>query len=205
MLGHDAVMFDIETLDTERTAVVVSIGACRFNPIDKLDPAEDRMALLLDMDAQSAVGRTISIGTLSWWMLQTDEARRWNFSKHNRYDVDLALRAFSAFCRGADQFWCRGTNFDPILLEDLCRQFGAEVPWRFNQLRDVRTLDELDPGHLSYPDVVAHKPLDDCMAQIAQVQAVFDSPKHGIEKLGVDVFSGFSKGGLFREGTQPGD
>lgn len=165
------VMFDLETLGLGARSVIVSIGACRF---DVENEPTDTMALLLDMEEQQKNGRKIDLGTVTWWMEQSDEARAWNFNKHNRYGVEVALSAFSTFCQGAELFWCRGTNFDSVLLENLMLSYGVKPPWGYNKVRDVRTLDELDEGDPMSPDAfVAHKPLDDCLVQVAQVRRVF--------------------------------
>lgn len=167
------VMFDLETLGLDDDSVIVSIGAARFNEVDE---PRDKMALLLDMKEQQRRGRQIQIGTLMWWMEQNEAARRWNFDSMNRYPVDVALRAFVTFCQGSSLYWCRGATFDPILLEHLFKQYGMAVPWKYNQIHDVRSLDELTDGFEEPAGSVAHKPLDDCLMQIAQVQRVFGQP-----------------------------
>jgi len=186
------VMFDLETLGVGPHSVVVSIGAARFNEVDE---PRDKMALLLDLEEQDSLGRKIDLGTVTWWLKQDQKARDWNFDTNNRYPVDVALRAFTTFCQGAELFWCRGTTFDVVLLEDLFKQYGMNVPWKFNQVRDVRSLDELDDGGDSLVGVVAHKPLDDCLMQIAQVQRVFGQPPKPDRLVPR----------LFEESVQPGD
>ena len=163
------VMIDIETLDTELTAVVVSIAAVRFD--ENTDPI-DKLAILLDMEDQQLRGRTISPQTLSWWMTQSDEARRWNFNESNRYPIDTALQTLSAFCANATLFWSRG-SFDPNILENLYHQFYTDVPWKYSQLRDVRSFDELWTGGPCRVGLVDHLPLDDCFKQVDQVRDVF--------------------------------
>ncbi len=169
------VMFDIETLDVLPSAIILSIGACRFD--DKNDPS-DKMALLLDLQEQVNWRRTISVDTLMWWMQQSNEGREWNFNENNRYPVKTALQAFSVFCQGAELFWCHGTNFDPILLEHLFKQAGMELPWKYNTLRDSRSLKELsrEPG-TDLGEMIAHKPLDDCLIQAEAVRRVFGNPE----------------------------
>jgi len=165
------VMIDIETLGVLNNAVVVSFGACLF---DEFNDADDKMTMLLDMEEQQQFDRTIDVGTVTWWTGQSQEAREWNFNTMNRYPVESALRALNVFCSGAQLFWSRG-SFDFDILETLYADVGLDVPWKFHRKRDVRSLDELALNLNWAPNcqLVAHKPLDDCLQQVEQVRHVF--------------------------------
>jgi hypothetical protein len=169
------IMFDLETLDTKPSAVILSIGAATF---EKDGTINDRFYRVLEMQEQLDRGRTVSQSTLLWWLRQDINARDEAFAPV-RCMVPQAIHDFNDFVsRYADpsitKFWCNGPSFDGVLWEDLCRTYThvkASVPWRYNQLRDQRTL--VDAARFSYdgfaPDIagVAHNPVYDCEFQIA--------------------------------------
>src|SRR4051812_25387336 len=66
------VMIDTETLDTKPTAVILSIGACRFNELD-IDSNGFYRAITIESNMDE--GRTISASTLRWWMKQEPAAQ----------------------------------------------------------------------------------------------------------------------------------
>jgi len=58
-------MFDLETLDTKPTAVILSLGAVKFDPKTQSVPDQlPKLLLKFDIDAQNDLGRTTSEDTI---------------------------------------------------------------------------------------------------------------------------------------------
>ncbi len=95
-------MFDLETLDTKPSAVVLSIGAVVWEA--KYLPSEhkikwyevDKFLRVLDIQKQLDSGRTVSQATLLWWMDQDPKAKAEAFDR-NREPVVESLDAFRYF------------------------------------------------------------------------------------------------------------
>jgi exodeoxyribonuclease VIII len=183
-------MIDIETWDTAPTSVIRAIALVGFN----LDGTAHEMHLIdsrRTVDTQIKAGRTISNDTVTWW-----SGRPMNLEmllcRENEINgpiaggtpdnlaefmikIDLALEAVSA--HDADiRVWSRG-HFDIAILEHLLAAHGRPIPWRYNQVRDVRTLDEITPPIKS---TLSHHPLADCLAQIKQVCRALGMAKAGV-------------------------
>ncbi len=165
------IMFDIETLDIRPSAVVLSIGAASFDDAGRV---WDRFYRILEVDDQIKVGRSVSFSTITWWMDQERDARDEAFATVRRA-LYPTLNEFSYWCRKIDPraYWALGPQFDAVILEDLYVQTGAQVPWRYSQLRDVRTMtDETRIDRRNHDSKVVglvHTPVYDCEVQIEQL------------------------------------
>lgn len=163
------VMVDLETLGTTADAVVLAIGAVRFDA----DSAEiDNSAFYRAVTIQSNLdaGRAISPATLFWWTEQSAEARA-VLKDPDAVHLDVALSDFVIW--GGDwrdtRVWGNGSDFDVAMLSHALR----EPPWKFWNIRCMRTLKNL-PGmkDVRVPAVVAHNALSDAHAQAQSVQAM---------------------------------
>lgn len=166
------VMFDQETLDTLPTAVMLSIGAVKFDlESGKLDP--DGFYASLSVNDQLACGRTISESTLTWWMEQSPEARA--VFREPKQTLESALVALSDWLGHNKRcVWSNGAAFDIPMLEHAYASYGLPTPWEFWNARCVRTYRAL-PGAKNVPKVeplVAHNALHDAVAQAKHVQAI---------------------------------
>jgi hypothetical protein len=186
-------MFDLETLDTKTSAVVLSVGAVIWetgtDPEGKLQwQVKDRFLRILDMDEQLARGRTVSQHTLLWWLRQSANARDEAFSPVRQPCVEV-LNALMSFANGYSipailsetdpgitKFWASPDTFDFPIWDDLAMTFSSYVPWKYNQKRDVRTVvDEASMTASSHKDNtlvgVPHAPVYDCEWQISLLTA----------------------------------
>jgi hypothetical protein len=167
-------MLDIETLDTQSSAVVLSVGWVCFDEFNLGDAHE----MALDIDEQLDMARTISGDTLKWWMGQSEMAREQAFDPSTVYsinDLEDRLTTIIQTC-GIKHVWSHGPAFDIATLKSLMR---AE-PWDFRSLRDTRTLAMLAPNIARVKPVTAHSAADDAVAQAKWVQAMLTSIK-GLE------------------------
>lgn len=184
-------MFDLETLDTKPSAVVLSVGAVVWETtlMDTghlhWEPIE-RFMRVLNIQEQVDRQRTVSQSTLLWWQRQDSRAAAEAFNPE-RQPVEAVLNNFNAFVsrysgameRAGDQinaFWASPVAFDMPIWEDLAMTFSNYVPWRYNQRYDVRTVvreanisakDHSDPKLTGVP----HTPVYDCEWQISLLTA----------------------------------
>lgn len=183
----NTVVVDTETLALDKRALVLTLSAVRFDrnakelslmfDNDKLfADGENTLHLKLDVTQQLLASRTVDPNTVKWWNGRSQEARD-SIIKGNSVSVREALILFSGFVTGA-QLFARGTDFDPPILATLFEDFELPVPWRFHEVRDVRTyIDALSGGTKGYLDnwekpdwFVSHNSLHDCIRDAAQMQ-----------------------------------
>lgn len=148
-------VIDLETLDTEPTAVILSIGIVAFNA-HELDSTEtitaDRQYYHFPkIQEQIDAGRTISYSTLYWWNEQAVMARNETFKPEgNRLSGEDIARSFSSFitarCTNPKhvRLWGNGSSFDNVILRSYLKTFGAQSPVPWWQDRDMRTVKEFN-------------------------------------------------------------
>jgi hypothetical protein len=164
------VMLDLETWGVRPGSVIVAVGAVRFDADEApTDPFYVNVSAQSCMDA----GLSADADTVCWWLRQSDAARARLFEP-KPVALAEALEQFTAWWSGATFVWGNGASFDPVLLEAAYRAVGRRAPWRYQDIRDVRTLAHLVPksvldGVLS--NGVAHDALADAERQARQVQA----------------------------------
>ena len=167
------VMLDLETLGTRPEAVVVTLGAVKFNPYDQEDPGPG-IYMRLDADEQIALGREVREDTMLWWMKQAEDVREEALGDGPRTDLATMYHDLNKFLVGVENIWCQGPAFDIVILENLYRQLVKPVPWQFWQIRDSRTLLSSlgDPREKNKAGL--HNALEDCVSQAEAVQFVFN-------------------------------
>ena len=166
------VMIDIETLATQPDAVILTIGALKFDP--KSNAEGDTIYHRLDVDSQIKMGRRVDEDTVAWWGKQTLAVREEALGTSNRDPIDVVFDSISRFMVGVDNIWAQGPVFDIALMENLLRQVKRPCPWHYWQIRDSRTLFKLlneDPRPKNFEG--AHNALTDCYHQAKAVQKVF--------------------------------
>jgi DNA polymerase III epsilon subunit-like protein len=167
-------MLDIETMGTRPGAMIAAIGACTFGEARCIE--QHRLDLTVSLAGQEARGLHADADTVLWWMAQSEEARAALTRQASALPLPEALAVLQHFLGmvAADRqlcLWCNGANFDAPLLEAAYRACGRPVPWRYSAVRDLRTLLELagvDPK--AYRPAVAHRALDDALAQAAAAE-----------------------------------
>ena len=161
------------SLSTRPNAVILSLGAVKFNPYTDDIDLDGGLHLRVDVDEQTALGRDVQEETVKWWEKQPREVQEAAFSADGRADVESLVKALNKFLVGVDQIWAQGPVFDIVILENLYRQLGIPTPWQFWQIRDSRTLFGVfgDPREQGRKN--AHNALMDCVYQCIGVQHVY--------------------------------
>ena len=164
------VMIDLETLGTHSDAVILSIGAVKFDiDSDQVDDAGFYASVSIDSNLDA--GRRISEATLLWWLKQSAEAQVVFHEPKNA--LGSALNDFVDWFHGGKFVWANGASFDLPMLSHAMRKYGMEVPWDFYNERCVRTYKNL-PGarDIKVPNPLKHNALHDALAQVHLVQAI---------------------------------
>lgn len=162
-------MVDIETLGSRPGAVIASIGAVVFTPSGVTSEFECNVQL----EGQQELGLHIDVGTVKWWMQQSDAARQQTFSRKGpslfNALTDLALFASD---EGVVDYWSHGATFDLVLLNEAALRCGAPPLVKdFRRARDTRTLYEItDVNPRTFMGTgTAHNAVDDARAQALAV------------------------------------
>lgn len=169
------IMLDLETLSTAADAGIIQIGAQAF------DPEGDGLigpGICLNVDPQAVMnaGMRVEWETLHWWMSQP-EAFRTLAAPGEGLLLSAALEALARYV-GANggsyaKVWSNGAAFDVPILESSYRRCRLDIPWRYNNVLDVRTLKWLTPGVERVKPEVAHNALSDARAQALWVQNMY--------------------------------
>lgn len=167
-------MIDLETLGLGAGASILQVGVVVFTMEDGV---QGYMSRNVDREDCRRFGLTEDVDTLNWW--QAPE-RADLFARLQTGCVSLVV-ALSDLHQvlhdcGVEYVWANGTNFDIAILEYACRRVRINVPWKYNVIRDMRTLvhvaglaniKELVPRR---EDEVSHDALGDASWQSRVVQ-----------------------------------
>lgn len=190
-------MFDLETLSTESTSIVLSTAITYFDFDDAIEDRSPENLLSeynryvmtskfvkFNVDEQKQIGRVLDKGTSAWWMRQADLPRATSFyakpDDMSAKDGIDSIRSYINSHGGPDQIvWARG-SLDQMAFDSLCRSIGEEPLFHYNMWRDVRTAIDLlasdsRGGYCVIPNfnpdlhVVKHIPQNDCALDILQL------------------------------------
>lgn len=162
------VMIDLETMGTDAGCAIISIGAVAFDPLSgHMDESSfyEAVSLKSCMD----IGLTVDPGTVLWWMQQSDEAR-----KAASAGVTMLPRVLADFTgwftgKGAQFLWCHGATFDAPILAAAYKAAGHQLPWKFWDVRDTRTIYDLANVRPDRSAGTHHNALDDAKTQALAV------------------------------------
>lgn len=174
-------MLDLETLGSRPGSVIASIGAVFFDPKTGKTGAE--FEVLIDIDKSIEAGFSADEDTVIWWESQPAEAKQ---QLQGTVDPKQALIEFNNFCLANSKniewvkVWANGVTFDIALLEAMYHELGVAFPFKFWNVRDLRTLIALgreiaiDRKTIKF-EGVQHCALDDCKHQIKVASVIWNS------------------------------
>ena len=145
-------MFDVETMDTESTAVILSLAIVQFEPSEKPTYQEllDK-TLFIKLDAKEQIKvfkRSINKDTIEWWAKQHEYARSISVTPSandvsSLEAVETLKRYINMYPNGSTQaFWARGA-LDSMAIDSLCRNLDIDPITSYYNWRDVRTAIDL--------------------------------------------------------------
>jgi len=170
-------MMDIESLDLGPNSVVTQIAFVAYD-LDDPEIIYREVEEYLPIQPQIALSRTINADTIIWWMQQDDKARaRFEANRGSDMEELIALvgsvaTKMAAVIEECSEYevWARGPQFDMVNVESLMLACGVQTPWKYDRVRDLRTVMELANVHtkdIPLPaGLVQHVALSDCKYQI---------------------------------------
>lgn len=130
-------MIDIETLGTETSSVVLSVGYAVFNE----DKVLNSWHMSLEFPEQMSAGRTVNPDTIGWWLQRSPEIVKRAFSQEHGVDELYHSLADTILNCEIGHFWANSPSFDLIILESLFKGvLGLPSPMGFRKWLDCRTL-----------------------------------------------------------------
>jgi hypothetical protein len=167
------VMVDIETLSTRPNAVIVSIGAIKFDrkgPLEKLEEM-DSFYTKVSRESCEVLGMNVDPSTVEWWNRQ-DDAIRFEALENpeGRLPIKDALKNLATWIGTSQYIWGHGDDFDCVILGEAYNICNIKVPWKFWNTRDTRTLFDLAGiRNADLPKNDKHHPIHDCFRQVSGV------------------------------------
>lgn len=151
------VVIDIETMGIETGAPIIQIAAASvlYNEKENCPIVQSEFCRFISLESNANKGLTKFDGdTLEWWLNQAERSKEaMNVLKEvahgdRLYDVISEYLDWDyLFGTSSDDnidtyYWSRGTDFDFRHLGNAFKLFGFQTPWKFWQLRDLRTIDD---------------------------------------------------------------
>lgn len=174
-MTHHHVMLDLETLGTSAGCVILSIGACVFNPYETTITEIGQFFRTIKLEDSIKLGFRVDASTLDWWLSHPKETYKSN--RTGATELKPVLDAFSFWFPDNACVWGQGASFDQPILTAAYEKFDALSPWDFRNVRDTRTLFALcEEKGIGYPEREKfavgqyHNALDDAITQAKQVQ-----------------------------------
>jgi hypothetical protein len=175
-MANTDIMIDLETLATSTDAAILTIGAVKFDPFGSeiKEPAMDSFYCRVDLDSCDRIGLVTNDDTIAWWANQSKEAQEAAFDPTDRLQIEDAFAQLYKFCWGAKRVWSNGSCFDIMICEHVFKKVGRAIPWKFWEIRDVRTAFDLGINP-QRPPVTAHHALEDAYNQAIGIQNVYNT------------------------------
>ncbi|HDJ9378293.1 TPA: 3'-5' exoribonuclease [Escherichia coli] len=173
----DHLMIDLETMEKNPDAPIISIGAIFFDP--QTGDMGPEFSKTIDLET---AGGVIDRDTIKWWLKQSREAQSAIMTDEIPLDdALLQLREFIDENSGEFfvQVWGNGANFDNTILRRSYERQGIPCPWRYYNDRDVRTIVELGKAidfdaRTAIPfEGERHNALDDARYQAKYVSVIW--------------------------------
>ena len=139
-------VLDLETLDVESTAVILSASIVEFTEGDTWDTLLNK-ALFVKFDAKEQTRdfkRTVSRETLDWWQNQSDEVRKVSLlPSSNDVSASEGIQLIKDYIEKYDTssqpiVWAR-SGFDFMVICSLCNAMNVPHVVKHSRFRDIRT------------------------------------------------------------------
>lgn len=166
------IMLDIETLGTDSSSVITSIGAVKFDN----EGVDEDNAFFTNVSIQSCLdaGMTVSGETIQWWLTQEGEARKDMFTSYP-YHIKDGLMSFGIWATRDSKIednrvWGNGSTFDNVIISNAykaIKKHGSTIsqPWTYRGDRCYRTLCSLCPEIKMERVGTYHNAKDDAVSQ----------------------------------------
>jgi len=157
------IMLDLETMGNNSNSAIIAIGAVAF------DDNQVTSKFYTEVNLQSAIdnGGVVDGSTVTWWLKQSESARKAFENNDNAPHIASALHQFGSWyveVRG-DQVWGNGAMFDNSILGNAYKNCALNVPWKFWNDMCYRTIKNMYK-HIKLDRVgTYHNAVDDAESQ----------------------------------------
>jgi exodeoxyribonuclease VIII len=169
------IMLDLETLGTRNNAVILAIGAMKFNRKDPQLQFEnvsekDKFFRRIIPASCLEIGMCIEQETVNWWKKQDPQVQKEIF-EGKKIPLKEALQEFKTWFADSQKIWSHGCNFDIAILEEAYKKCSIEIPWKYWDTRDTRTVYDIGNVNMNnIPKPNHHHPVYDCFRQIQGIK-----------------------------------
>lgn len=163
------IIIDIETLGRRNNAAITQVGII---PTDKNFNALDQYLIQIDPNVWNTCDRTFTGETLLWWMKQTNTpVSKFPTQIANSYKdlVEKINYVFKRYNTEDSIVWTKG-SMDLFCLKDLYEYFNMDIPWKFWQPRDIRTVKEIMKDWKICKNTNIHNALEDAFIESKELQ-----------------------------------
>ena len=129
-------MIDLETMSLETHAAIVSIGVVMFDP--RYGQIGEKLHLKLDWRNQP--GRHLCGETRQFWKEQIKKNPELKKELNGKMSLTDALEELAFFLPSDCKVWGNGPLSDMGWLEHAYKEVAIDIPWRFYNVRDCRTI-----------------------------------------------------------------
>lgn len=170
------VMIDTETLGLTPGCVVRTVSLVEFNPAD--GEVIRRKNWVINLQDSFKCGFRIEAGTLKWWLMRSDEARK-AFVATSEEEVSYVsfVNEFTNWFEPYNHnvvLWGLQLDFDTAVIRsylgyfayNIMRRDSYEVPWNRKRMVEMRPYMEAYQKLHSVTEEAPHVSMDDCMRQI---------------------------------------
>lgn len=145
------ITFDLETVATTANAAVMQVAAVVWDRDAASNPflLYDSFVFNEHVDLRSCVvdGFDFDQQTVQWWSQRSDAAKH-AVTKGQAYHVKDVFTSFINWIDGVvrkteasgTRLWCQGMDFDTAILKNIFRKYGLQLPVKYQQFRDCRTV-----------------------------------------------------------------
>lgn len=150
------VVIDLETLSTSPHSVILSVGAV----------AESGEQFYTELDWRAQTFRHTDPDTCLWWGQQEKDLCPLK-GEVKLSDCLMDLNYWLADYEKDNLFvWARGPQFDIVILEDAYKEAMLPIPWKYRNVRDIRTALALSSNPVLFEPARKHHALEDALADM---------------------------------------
>lgn len=154
------IMIDLETYSELPIAAIASIGAVKFNPLNRT--IDDEFYVTIDPKSCKDYGLHFSKKTLDWWKTQPYEVRK--TLRENNIPIDSALRQLSDWMDTFERVCC-WNMFDIPILQYAYYAVGSKEPWNYFKSLECRTIADMYGQNIVRDSSNHHNALHDAKEQ----------------------------------------
>lgn len=137
------VMIDLETAGIGNNAMILSIGAAKFDFLapTQAEAVTDSIYLRLDITTMPVSHFVMDPATFLWWLADERQDARTALLADEPVPIMTALSAFAQwYGPTALPTWGNGAAFDNVILRSAYKVMSEECPWGYSMDRCFRTL-----------------------------------------------------------------